>query len=269
MRLDSLAHPFLRSLTLFFVALPLVALPLAAQARVFDYKQIGVAAFMRGNGGLSAVKQNAFSGSSGVDSQIDGESNFSYGGELGAQFSLGSSLNMRLGVELIQHRPVMEAKGLNTTGQERFTMESSVFIFNPNVTFEYAYQTVSNTRLYFGLGAGMADVTVENRYTMTAQGTTDLGVDSFNEKLQGSAIEYHINTGFETLFVDNTTFSIDAGYRYLPVKEFKYKGDTPNIVSPGGVSKGDVAKDQNGANRELDLGGFYVGFTFKFYLNFM
>jgi hypothetical protein len=241
----------------------------AAEARVFDYKQVGLAAYIRGNGGLSNVKQKAFSGSSGVDSEIDGESNFSYGGELGAQIAFGPSVNMRIGAEMIQHRPVSEAKGLNGSGQERFTMESSVFIFNPNVTFEYAYQTAGNTKFYFGLGGGLADITVENRYEMTAQGTTDLGVGSFNEKLQGNATSFHINGGLETLFVDNTTFSIDAGYRYLPVKEFKYKGDTSNIVSPGGVAKGDVAKDHNGANRELDLGGFYMGFTFKFYLNFM
>jgi len=238
-----------------------------AEARVFNYKDSGLAAYIRGTGGLSAVAKKPFAKSSGTDTSVDGESKYVYSGEIGGMFRFGGNANLRIGAELIQHRPVKEASGTSAAGNERFTMDSSVFVFNPNITLEYVYSGAGNLRYYAAFGVGLADVTVENRYTMTTQGTTDLGVGSFNEKMAASTTSGHFMIGLETLFVDNATFSLDVGYRHLPVKSMKYKGDVANIV--GGGTKGADALNHDGSKRSMDLGGLMVGVGFRFYMNFL
>lgn len=247
----------------------LILVPSLASARVFSFKDARLAAFIRGTGGLSSVGQDPFATSSGTDTTIDGETKYQYSGELGLAIGFGDRTNVRFGVEAIQHRPVSQAKGLNPAGQERFELESDVFVFNPNVTLEYVFSSAGNFRLYGMAGVGMADVTVENHYKMTALGTTDYSVGDFDEKMQGSGIESHFGGGFEVLFTDNVTFSADAYYRYLKIQTLKYKGDANTIVSNTGVAKGDVVLNQDGNKRALDLGGLVFGFTFKFYLNFL
>lgn len=245
----------------------LVILPLTAQARVFSFKDSNLAAYLRGTGGFSEVEQDPFIHSSGVGTSVEAKTDYSYSGEIGMLFGMGESVRVRLGVELIQHFPIKDATGTNASGTERFQLESSTTVFNPNVAFEMTYAAAGNTRYFFELGAGYADVTVENRYTMAA--TSDLGIGDYNEKLTALGYSGTFAFGLETLFVDNTTFSLVAGYRYLPVPELKYKGDAITAQSPSGVAKGDVAKNHDGSNRSLDLSGIFVGLSLRFYLNFL
>src|SRR4051812_16800633 len=84
-----------------------------ANARVFSYKDAGVAAFIRGTGGLSQLNQDAFAHSSG-GAKIDNTTNYDYSGELGVVIGITPVFHLRLGAEVIQHRPVSEAKGLDT-----------------------------------------------------------------------------------------------------------------------------------------------------------
>lgn len=241
-----------------------------ASARVFNYKETGLAAYIRGTGGLSSVGQEAFIHSSGAQTNsVDGRSNYDYSGELGFMFGFGPDFHLRLGAELIQHRPVSEASGTDTSGTSLFTLNSSVTVFNPNVSFEYAFKTFGDSRFYFLGGVGLADVTIDNAYTMTSPGTSDYSVNDFTEKLSGSGISEHLGVGFETLFTDNVTISFDAGYRYLKVNKFKYKSDVKSILVPGGAKAGDQALNDDGSARQLDLGGLLLGVTFKFYLYFM
>ncbi|MGE0529098.1 MAG: hypothetical protein AB7G93_17885 [Bdellovibrionales bacterium] len=245
------------------------AMGAGAQARVFSYKDAFLSSYIRGTGQLSAVGKEPFGNSSGTDTSVDEETRFGYSGEIGFVFNLTQSFHLRLGAEAIQHRPVKEAKGLSPSGAERFSLDSSVFVFNPNVALEYVYSQRGNLRFYMTAGVGLAEVTVENRYTMTAAGTSQLGVEDFNEKLAGSTYSSHFGVGLETLFVDNVTFSFDVGYRYLPVPSLKYKGPTNPIVSPGGVNEGDEARTHGGGKRQLDLGGLTLSAAFRFYLNFL
>lgn len=240
----------------------------ATQARVFNYKDSSLAGFVRGTGGMSQVGDVAFAKSSGTDTVIDGEPQYTYSGEFGFQLGMGSLLNLRLGAELIGHETV-ETKGTTSAGTEYFQLESSIFMFHPNATLEYIFSSYSNTRFYFGLGVGMADVTVENKYSLTTDGATNYGLESYTEKLTGSGISTLFNLGFETLFVDNVTFSADIGYRYLKVDTLKYKGNVNSILVPTGASKGEEAFDFNGNKRSLDLSGVTAGVMFRFYFNFL
>lgn len=248
------------------LSLAMLMVSLSAHARVFSYKESVLAAYLRGSGGLSAVGQKPFGDSSGIDTSIDDSTKFNYSGELGAQFGFSENVRLRLGVELLQHRPVKEAKGLDATGAERFSLDSSVFILHPVATLEYTYSVKGGIRFFSALGVGYADVTVENRYAMTAQGESALGVGSFNEKMSATTTSAQVAIGMETLFVDNVTFALDLGYRYMPVKSLKYKSNVNNIVSPSGAQKGAEALSHDGTQRSMDLGGVFIGAAFRFHL---
>src|SRR4051812_16744114 len=122
-------------------ALILLTTGTLAQARVFDYKDSSLAAFLRATGGLSSIAQTPFKESSGSNTTVDGTTKYQYSGELGFALGLGSDARIRLGAELIQHRPVSDAAGTNPAGTERFKLDSSVSVFNPNLTLEYAFKT--------------------------------------------------------------------------------------------------------------------------------
>jgi hypothetical protein len=237
-----------------------------AEARVFNYQDSGLAAYVRGTGGQSSAGGEAFQHASGTDTFMDEKAKYQYGGEAGFLMSFGT-FALRFGAEMLEHQRVEEAQGVDTSGIERFKLNSTIFVFNPNVTLEYIYATYGNFRLFMAGGAGYAMVTVENTYAMTTQGTTDLGVTDFKEKLEAAVVSGTLNTGFETLFTDNATLMMDIGYRYMPVRTLKHKG--PNTTIVGSVDKGDTAMNSNGTKRQLDLGGLYAGLAFRFYLNFL
>lgn len=243
--------------------------PLAAHARVFSYKDSGVAPYVRGTGGFSALNQDPFGNSSGAGTSISGTTAYNFGGELGVMLALSPNLHMRIGAELVQENPV-NSEGLNSGGTSLFTLKSSTLIFNPNVTFEYVYSVHGTARFFAELGVGYANVTVTNKYQMTSPGTSALGgVGDYNETLAANTLSGIAGVGLETLFTDNVTFVADFGYRYLPVNDLKYGGAVNNIVSPGGVAKGDPVLNADGSKRHLNLSGLFGGVAFRFYLNFL
>ena len=246
----------------------LLVLPCLAKARVFSYKDNETGAYVRGTGGLLSLDQDPFGNSSGPGTTISQSTKYDYGGELGFMLGLTPNLHLRLAAEVIQANPVA-GDGTDASGATLFTLNSSVFVFNPNVAFEYVYSTHGNMRFYGELGVGYANVTVVNTYKMTSAGTAALGVSDFNETMETNVLSGEAGIGLETLFTDNVTFLADFGYRYLPVHSLKYKADVNNIVSPGGVHKGDVVLNQDGSKRQFNLGGVFTGVAFRFYLNFL
>jgi hypothetical protein len=248
-------------------ALILALAPHIAEARVFNFKDSDVAAYVRGTGGLSALDQDPFGNSSGVGTTVNGSTSYDYGAEIGLMLALSPKLHLRIGAEVIQESPV-SAPGTNSAGTQLFTLSSSVFVFNPNVALEYVYSTHGNTRFFGELGAGYANVSVVNQYTMTAAGTTALGgVGSYKETMQDNTMSAIAGLGLETLFTDNATLILDFGYRYLPVKGLVYKAPVDNIVSPGGVTQGQQVLNADGSKRTLNLGGLFGGIAFRFYFN--
>ena len=241
--------------------------PLAAHPRVFNYKDASTAAYIRATGGYSALSQDPFANSSGAGTTISGTTQYNYGGEVGFMLGLSSNLHLRLGAEFLQENPVV-ADGLNSAGVSRFSLNSSVFIFNPNVTFEYVYSVHGNIRFFAELGAGYANVTVVNDYKMTPAGTTTFGVSDYKETMDTNTLSGIAGVGLETLFTDNVTLLADFGYRYLPVNNLKYKADVSTINNPSSVHKGDPVLNADGSKRNLNLGGLFGGVALRFYLNF-
>jgi opacity protein-like surface antigen len=240
----------------------------ASEARVFSYKDAGLSVLLRGTGGMSSVSDAPFGQSSGVDTTMDDQSKYQYGGELGMVLALNDKTNLRLGAEVMKHHPV-RGSGKNPAEQERFELESSTFVFNPNLAFEFLFKQGQSSRFFVQLGVGYAMVDVENRYDMNSTGTAELAVDDFNEKMSGSAPSYMAGVGMEFQALDNVALSFEAGYRYCKIAELKYTGDFNSIVAPTGTHKGDPALNHDGSQRELDLGGAFVGAALRFYLHFL
>lgn len=240
-------------------------LSLSAQARVFDFKNAGLAAYIRGTGGLTNLDKDSFDKASGAGTKVSGSSAYAYGGEIGAMLGFGEHFHMRLGLEVMQPSGLSKAKGTSASGVERFSLDSSVFVFNPNVTFEYIYQVEGSWRFFGALGVGYADVTVENKYNMSA--SSDLSTASYSEKLGGKGMSGLAAMGVETLFLDNVTFAMDLGYRYMPVSSLTYKADV--VGFNGTFAKGDSAVDSAGKKRAVDLSGVIIGASFRFYFNFL
>jgi hypothetical protein len=248
------------------LALGLFLLPAISQARVFNYKDAEVAAYVRGTGGLSQLDQDSFANADGAGTSVSASSKYNYGAEVGFALGLSPNLHLRIGAEIINENPVND-NGVDSSGTSRYSLNSTVLVFNPNLAFEYVYSTKGNTRFYGVLGAGYANVNVTNTYTMTAAGTTALGVGDFKESMGANVLSGQVGVGLETLFTDNVTFMTDMGYRYMPVRQLNYtSGDTGFL---GAVNKGDVVLNSDGSKRTLNLSGLIIGASFRFYLNFL
>lgn len=246
-----------------------LALSGPAQARVFNWKEATLAAYVRGTGGTSALGKNAFAASLGTGESVDATSALSYGGEIGAFFAFTPSVHVRIGAELLQSRSVGQAPGVNASGTELYRLNSTVSAFNPNVTLEFSRSSVGILRYFGYLGAGYATASVQNQFTMTAAGTSADGVNDFNEVMAGHAISGALGAGAEILFTDNATCVLDIGYRYMRFSNLKYTGDATTINPSAGVQKGDAVLGTDGQPRVLDLSGVTVGVAFRFYLNFL
>ena len=236
-----------------------------AQAKVFSYNNQTFAAFVRGGSGLSRLGQDAYVHSSGASTVFaDDPVKFNLFGEVGLQIAMGS-VNMRLGLEALRPKETL-IEGKNSSGTSLFTLTSGVFAYSPSVTFEFIYSVLGGVRFYSFLTASYSFVTLDNKYEMTAAGTTAFSpATSYTEKADGSAFGGMLGLGFETVFVDNATFSLDFGYRHLVVDNFKHKAD--GTVIGDMVAKGDTVMNHNGSARKLDLGGVSMGAIFRFYIN--
>jgi hypothetical protein len=238
-----------------------------AVARKFDFKSEYFASYFRGTGGTSAVGDNAFKGAGGHSTEYTDSVKYNFSGEIGFLINPVDKVTLRLGVELLQAKPLNDTKGTQNE-QDMFTLTSTVFVFNPLVTVEAAFLTTSKSRAFVYAGSGLANVTMDNQYSFTPLGQTSLGVASdYTEKTEANLIYWHLGLGYEVLFVDNVTAAFDLGYRYLPIEELKYKADIDDMVdSIGSVNKGDVVMNQEGGPRTLDMSGPYIGLSFRFYI---
>jgi hypothetical protein len=261
----------MRGRSLRFLSGPLLLFSLAlsaspAGARVFSYKDSALAAYVRGTGGFSQLTQDAFANESGAGTSVNGSSKYNYGAEVGFAMNLEANTHLRIGAELIRQMPV-NGEGSDSSGTSRYTLNSTVFVFNPNIAIEHVYSVKGILRYYLAVGVGYANVTVVNDYKMTAAGTSALGVSDFKETMEANVLSSQASVGLETLFTDNVTFMADFGYRYLPVKGLKYKNEMTNFT--GAVHKGDDVLNADGSKRNLNLGGLFGGVSFRFYLNFL
>jgi hypothetical protein len=249
-----------------FCFLALLLVGTSASARVFTMADSNVAAYFRGTGGMNMMGGTAYSTSSGNATYFDDKYKplYNYSGEIGVLIHMGESVSMRLAVEGLQSREVT-AVGESGAGVKYMDVDSKIVAFVPNLTFEFKLSGTPNSKTYLFLGGGYATVKGTNDYTMTAAGTTQYGgATNYSETVAGTGLMGQAGAGYEFVMLDNCGFSIEGGWRYLPVSKLKYQ-DSVTTVS-GAVTDGGTAKDFNGGTRKYDMGGPFVGVSFRFYI---
>lgn len=238
----------------------------SAHARVFNFNDMGVAAYFRATGAYGNLGQDAFKHSSGDQTifQTKDSPVYNYSGEIGVAISMGDRLAARLGIEGFQSRQI-EAPGFSSLGTHLMTVDSKVAAVIPSLTFEIIMTKGDITRSYFFAGAGYANIRATNTYTMTVDGTALYGgVQDYKEAVESTAIMSHYGVGFEFLFSKNATMALEAGYRTLSSGRMTHR-DSVTTVN-GAISSGATAEKNNGSSRSLDLGGPFAGLTLRFYI---
>lgn len=240
----------------------------AAQARVFNFKNEYLASYLRATGGMSGVGSDAFKKAGGADTLYTDEVSYNFSGEIGFLLRFKDRVTVRLGMEILQTKPLKEIAGKNSGGDNRFLLTSEVLILQPTATVEVNIIPNSESRFFIFAGAGLSDITMDNTFAMTATGTSELGgVTDFSEKATATAISGYGGVGYEMLMADTVTVAFELGYRYLPVPKLEFKGDATTIAQ-GAVVKGGTVLNTDGSKREFDMSGAFVSVGFRFYIDF-
>ena len=111
--------------------------------------------------------------------------------------------------------------------------------------------------------------TVSNGDNFTSTGLTQYGASgNFTEKWSGDTISYVAGLGAEYHAFNNTTFAIEAGYRYMQFDEFKYAsaGSAVRGSSVTTVNSGDIVTDNGGGRVSINMSGLFAGVVFRFYV---
>lgn len=221
-----------------------------AEAVVFDMNKAKFGSYLRSTY-WNWANNNAFSESSGTGvSWSDQYTNLmSY--EFGFLYN-SRSFTWRFGLEFIQPAALAGVSGKDSVTQAKYyTLDSSVTAYIPKVGLELNLKTWSQSRLWMMYEYGAATLTVQNNYTFTAAGTAKYGIGNFREAVSSYQSMGSAALGFETLMSDNTTFCIEAGYRFLNFTDLNQSAAVTNFqgAQPAGAS----AKQNDGTTKR-DLG---------------
>jgi hypothetical protein len=236
-----------------------------AEARVFDLKSASYGTYFGGTVGSSNLSQQAWDGSPGttlVPTTTNDYVRLNYSGEFGFLMAV-PKVNLRFGIEYLQPQKLSDIQGKNASDQVDFVLVSNTRAIIPKMSVEFVVWKTNDSALIFGGSAGYAMVTMENRYSMTAQGTTDFSVGDYTEKATGTATEGEGFLGYEFIFSDNVTIFANLGYRYLLVTSLKHQNAGP--VIGGSVSKDSPVLNQNGEARKLNMSAGQAALQFRFY----
>lgn len=246
---------------IFFIGL--ISLPL--QARVFSFQEQNLSATLEGSFGPTLMSQDGFAANIGSSVSMKESLSYMQGGKIGFAYNLQEKLNLAFGLEVLKPLSITGASATNTSGSELYIFSSSALVLNPIFSLEYSYSKVGNVRYFFGLGAGMGQLTMDNKFEINSTGESELGVQSYTEKLKGQAINGYMSIGLEAHFVDTSTFVIQAGHRLFKFHELKH-GSAVNTYSEGSVAEGSTVYNADGSKRKLDFGGPFVSMGFRFYI---
>jgi hypothetical protein len=245
------------------LTLSVLALAPRAEARKFDFKSEYISTYFGGTFGQSLLGDGAYGLSSGAGTATDKKVQSNGSGEIGFVLSL-TKFNLRLGAEYLMPREMAGVTGTNAAGQTLFSLTSRVSALMPMATLELVARETPESKVAFGVGYGTAMISLENSYTMTAAGTSSLGVSDFIERAATQVPVWQGYVSYEILFTDTTTANFSLGYRYLPVPALQSTQSATAIS--GAESSGKDLVNSDGSKRSLNLGGPFVGLHFRFYI---
>jgi len=237
-----------------------------SEARVFNFSNELFASYFRATGSSSGVVDSAYGDSSGTGTTVQNKPvQYDFSGEIGILMSIEEIVNFRVGIEVISPKNVTGLVGSRTSdGAKYFDLDSKILVINPNVTFEVNFMNTMDSRFFVFGGAGLANISLDNTYTMTATGVADL-VPTHTEKIESNQISGHAGFGYEIQTTDNITTAFELGYRYLYIGSLKYKHAVNTIT--GNKAKGSVARTDSNLRRVVNMSAPYFGISLRFYLN--
>ena len=234
-----------------------------AHARVFDFKNESLATYFRGSYGFSNLGGSAFEKSSGNSISTDKQVASAASGEFGFLLS-AKHFNLLLGAEYLIPRALTEIEGKNIGGTRMFLLNSSVSAFIPMLNIEFLLSQGPTSKFFFGGGPGLAIVSFDNVYTMTAAGTAQTSISDHTESGTAQSLGGQAYIGYEALFTDTVTVAFDLGYRYYKITGFTSTKGTQTFS--GTQTPGSNILNMNGTPRTMDLSGVFAGISCRFYL---
>lgn len=233
-----------------------------AQARIFDFGKETFAAYFALSGGKIGMGTRALENEVPDTVEFSGDQAFNYSGEVGFLYSR-SVANLRFGVE------ILKPNSLNTSGVEAgvnlYDVQSDMLVLVPKLMLEWNLRDDRTSRSYIGIGAGLANLSFKNTYSLSTDGMARFpGVLDHSVQAKAETIQYNLVFGHESHFTDTTTLAFEVGYRRLNFDQLKYSKETSTFS--GTHSSGDTLKDLSGADRKFDLSGVFISIGFRFFL---
>ncbi|MNJ99744.1 hypothetical protein D3C87_175250 [compost metagenome] len=233
-----------------------------AEARVFNINKETFAGYFSIGGGSSLLGSSAFDKESGSGISFSAKPEYNYQGEFGFVYARPHA-SLRFGIEILKPQSI-STTAKNST-DDLYTNQSDILGFAPKLTFDVNLHSAQTYRSFVAVGVGLANITLKNAYKLTAAGQTAFpGVSDHSIEAKGSATSLTGSLGYEGLLTDTTTLLFEMGYRQLSINNLKYTKSATTFT--GAKDSGDAVLDSDGAQRELNLGGFFVSLGFRFYL---
>lgn len=233
----------------------------AARAYVFNFEEASVASYLNAAGGLPNIHSTAYADSSGSGNVPDKDVSYDYSGEIGFLFKTKRA-NILMGGEFLQTQTVSSNLN-NPSGTSLASLTSTVYGIIGDFGLEFILRPRVTNHFLIGIEGCYANVNYNNNYAFTPAGTAKYSLADYTERGSGYGFGGKAYVGFEFLFTDNVTLSTSLGYRYLPIYSLNYDQDAKTIN--GNVSSGGAVQNNDGSNRQLDLGGPFFGLSLRFY----
>jgi hypothetical protein len=228
-----------------------------SEARVLSLSEEKFASYFSVESGVSTLGSTPFDQNlSDVDSFSETYKT-SLGGEFGFVYS-SPYIAWRFSFGIIKPSKLKEVQGLAGSSVQ-YLVDSDITAVAPKLGIEIHLNRKPNYRFYLFGFYGSSNLTVANVYTQTVSPNVDHTVD-----LKSSATETGGGFGFETSFVDTTSFIIELGYRSLMFKELAFSKDV--VTFQGAKTAGELLKNLDGENKSLNFSGYILSVGFRFWL---
>ncbi len=231
----------------------------SSHARIFSFGKETLAGYFSVAESSSAVAKNlsdkessASSYSKGLGMNLSGEFGISY---------IRHFLGLRFGLEFMKPLPLDNVTASDAAGNTLYTGKYDLLAYAPKVGLEFYLINRQTTRVYLLATIGSSSVTITNSY---ASPTIAPGA-SFSEQTKGSATTWTAGAGWEYYLFDTTTICFEVYQRSLNYTSLTYASAGTNFI--GTHAAGDPVLKTDGTARQVNLGGTYIGLTFKFFVH--
>lgn len=179
------------------------------------------------------------------------------GGEFGFIYS-SPYIGWRFSFEILKPTKLQSEALAGTVSQ--YQSESDMTAVAPKLGVEIHLNRKPNYRFYLYGFYGTSNLQMTETYT----GVADNVVGDHAVEAKSSSAEMGGGLGFETAFVDTTTFTIEIGHRILKFTEVKYSKDVTTFG--GAKATGDSITNLDGMKKSLNFSGYTISIGFRFWL---